>query len=86
MTVLKSDGRFDLSEDGNLIFRDTAGEETSLSLEKAFESLKGEFAWAFKASEVGGSGANNNSNASGNGGVQNGLSAGDRLKAHRRSG
>jgi hypothetical protein len=84
LKVLRSDSRFDLDEKGKVIFKDADGDETDLTIEKAFEALKKEFAWAFKASGVGGSGADNNNNGSGNGADLSKLSATERLKAARR--
>lgn len=57
-TLIKTQGRFDLDENGKLIFKDKDGSPTTLTPDKAFATeLKNEFAWAFEASGAGGSGA-----------------------------
>lgn len=62
--ILRHDGRFDLDENGKVIFKDSDGDATDLSIDKAFESkLVDEFAWAFKARSGGGSGGQNNTTA-----------------------
>ena len=65
LKVLRADGRFDLNDAGKQIFKDIDGDETDMSMERAFEVLKTEFPWAFAASENGGSGASNNSRGGG---------------------
>ena len=62
VTLLKSQGRFDLDESNKLIFKDKEGYPTTVTPEGAFKTeLKNEFAWAFQASESGGSGASRSS-------------------------
>ena len=66
VTLLKTQGRFDLDESGKLIFKDKEGYPTTVKPEKAFEvELKNEFPWAYEASGAGGSGAPNGTKAGG---------------------
>lgn len=55
---LRADGRFDLSDAKELIFREADGSISGLTPEKAFEELlPSEFDWAFADDGAGGSGA-----------------------------
>ena len=54
--------------------------------EKAFEALKKEYPWVFKASGVGGSGAENNNNGGSSGIDISKLSPVEQLKEARRQG
>lgn len=66
MTILRSQQRFDQSDDGKLIYKDKYGDETAIKPERAFEYyLKEELPWAFAASQAGGSGAKNNAKPGG---------------------
>lgn len=78
--------RFDLDEDGKLIFKDREGYPTTLTPEKAFEvELKKEFRWAFEGTGMSGSGAHQSSSAAMRAELGK-LSATERLKASRNAG
>jgi hypothetical protein len=86
MKILRSDARFELSDDGKPLFIDRHGNQTDMPIDKAFGALKDEFAWAFASSQTGGSGANNNNGGSGSGTDFSKLSPVEQLKAYRRQG
>lgn len=85
-TLLKTQNRFDLDENGKLIFKDQNGYPTTMTPEKAFEvELKRDYQWAFKGSGVSGSGAQQSTNNSLRQELSK-LSATERLKAARQAG
>ena len=66
MNQLRTDERFDLDDDGKLIYRDKNGDLTATTPKRAFEIyLREEEPWAFEASKAGGTGAKNGSKGSG---------------------
>lgn len=85
VTILKANKRFDMDEQGKLVFNDPEGYPTGLTLEKAFSGpLKEEFAWAFAATGAGGSGAEPGKKPGQRAQDLSNLSATERLKAHHR--
>jgi hypothetical protein len=66
MTLMRANNRFDVDDDGNLVFNDKRGEATAIKPVRAFEVyLREEIPWAFEASKTGGSGAKNGAKGGG---------------------
>lgn len=85
VTLLKTQGRFDLDENGKLIFKDGEGYPTTQKPEEAFkQALKEEFAWAFEGTGAGGSGASQGNKSGLSSQDLSKLSAVERLKYARR--
>jgi hypothetical protein len=60
MTLLRANNRFDIDDEGHLIFNDRRGEQTAIKPERAFDVyLREEIPWAFEAPKASGSGAKN---------------------------
>jgi len=59
--LLRAEGRFDLNDAGQLVFKESDGYVSDRKPEKAFEVLKEEYPYFFAASNAGGSGAQNGS-------------------------